>query len=85
MYHRIELKVKEPQGEEPDQSMSSELNTGYIVMGVGENDYGEFSPYWYATLCIDETAASNDGNQLTMYNWNYAENEAFFGECYWKH
>jgi hypothetical protein len=67
-----------PPGEgEPNQSMSFEENTGYIVMGVGEDNYSEFSPYFYAALCADDTANSSDGNQLFIKNYTYADNEAF--------
>lgn len=71
-----------PEGDEPAQSMSREENTGYILVGVGEDNYGEFSPYFYGMFCRDFADNSSSGRAVGRWNFNYSPGNNGFIENY---
>lgn len=69
-------------GDEPDQNMANEENTGYIIIGVGEDQYAEYSPYVYSGFCMGFPSHSSSGKLLMRYSYSYTENSGFIENAY---
>jgi hypothetical protein len=76
------IKGNASEGDEPDQNMSREENTGYTVIGMGEDNYGEFSPYNYGMFSRDMDNSSS-GEAIGRWNYSYSSGANGFLENYY--